>query len=254
MHAASSRVHIANAGRLGAARRSARTQQRSHTIMNIKLPFLIAALLAAPAMAAVVQTTGAGSATPGVTHLTAAADFEANTGLASPWSEGGLRFSHTGLGNDNGGCGYAGEFCVDLGAGQVYSEAFSGNYFATAGSNAYLSIRTEGPALHGIEFAVDSGYPSIHLLWQTWLGGALTGTGRVSLGAAGVGDVLGLSDAAGFSELRVYAFDSATDTAGYSAPAIDSVRGFTIPEPGSLALASLAGLAWLGVGRRRHRG
>jgi hypothetical protein len=221
--------------------------------MKHKFFSLLAALLAAPAMAAVVQTTGTGSATPGATHLSFAADFEANVGLDSPWSEGGLRFSHTGLANDNGGCGYAGEFCVDLGAGQKYSEAFSGNYFATAGSNAYLSIRTEGPVLHGIEFAVDSGFLDIHLLWQTWLDGMLTGSGKVSLGAAGIGDVLGLSDAAGFSEVRVYAFDSAADNGGYSVPAIDSVRGFTIPEPGSLALASLAGLALVGSRRRRSR-
>lgn len=221
--------------------------------MKHKLFPLLAALLAAPAMAAVVQSTGAGSATPGATHLVFSADFEANTQLDSPWSEGGLRFSHTGLANDNGGCGYAGEFCVDVGAGQKYSEAFSGNYFATAGSNAYLSIRTEGPALHGIEFAVDSGFLDIHLLWQTWLDGVLTGSGKVSLGAAGVGDVLGLSDAAGFSEVRLYAFDSAGDNSGYSAPAIDSVRGFTVPEPGSLALASLAGLALVGSRRQRAR-
>lgn len=223
-----------------------------NNIMKMTFAPLLAALLAAPTLAAVVQTTGAGSATPGATHLTYAADFEANTNLDSPWSEGGLLFSHTGLGDDNGGCGYAGEFCVDLGAGQSYSESFSGNYFATAGTNAYLSIRSEGPNLNGIEFAVDSGYLNIHVMWQTWLNGALTGSGRVSLGAAGVGDVLGLSDAAGFSEVRVYAFDSATDTAGYSVPAIDSVRGFTVPEPGSLALASLAGLGVAGVRRRRR--
>lgn len=220
--------------------------------MNKTIAALLSALLALPAAAAVVQTTGAGSATPGATHQTYSADFETNTNLDSPWSEGGLVFSHTGLGNDNGGCGYAGEFCVDVPAGQKYSESFSGNYFATAGSNAYLAIRSADARLNGIEFAVDSGYLSINVLWQTWLDGVLTGSGRVSLGTAGVGDVLGLSEAIGFNEVRVYAFDSATDTAGYSVPAIDSVRAFSLPEPGSLALASLAGLGAAIIRRRRR--
>lgn len=224
----------------------------TNSIMKkLLLPLLSCPFIALPAAAAVVQTTGAGSATPGATHLTYAADFEANTNLDSPWAEGGLEFTHTGLANDNGGCGYAGVDCVAA-PGQPYSEAFSGNYFATAGTNAYLSIRSLGARLNGIEFAVDSGYLAINVLWQTWLDGVLTGSGKVSLGAAGIGDVLGLSDAAGFSEVRVYAFDSASDNSGYSAPAIDSVRAFTIPEPGSLALASLAGLGVAGLRRRRR--
>ena len=199
-----------------------------------------------------MPTTGAGSATPTATHLTYAADFESNTNLVSPWSEGGLTFKQTnGLGNDNGGCGYAGEWCVDTAAGQVYSEAFSGNYFAATGSNAYLSILANGANLNGIEFAIDSGFPTIYVMWQTWLDGVLTGTGKASFGTAGIGGVLGLSDAAGFDEVRVYTFDSAADNSGFSAPAIDSVRAFTVPEPGSLALALVAGLGVAGLRRRR---
>lgn len=218
------------------------------------LSILSSAVMSLPAAAAVVQTKGVGSATPTAAHLTYAANFEGNTNLDNPWSEGGLVFTHTGLANDNGGCGYAGVDCVDAAAGQVYSQAFSGNYFATAGTNAYLSVRTEGLNLNGIEFAVDSGYATINLMWQTWLDGVLTGNGRVSFGAAGIGGVLGLSDLlSGFDEVRLYAFDSASDTSGYSAPAIDSVRAFAVPEPGSLALTAVAGLALLGMWRRQRR-
>ena len=58
------------------------------------LSLLVSAAFCLPAAAAVVQTTGAGNATPAATHLTFAADFEGNVNLASPWSEGGLTFMH----------------------------------------------------------------------------------------------------------------------------------------------------------------
>lgn len=204
-------------------------------------------LVGGAAQAAVLQTLGSGSA---VQRAQASADFEANTALLNPWSEGGLRISHNGFANDNGGCGYAGALCVD--PGQPYSQAFAGNYFATAGLNAYVSIASEGDPLRGIEFAADSGYLSIHLLWQTWRDGAMTGSGQVALGASGLGGVVGLRDEAGFDEVRVFAFDSASDTSGYSMAAIDRVRAFSnaVPAPASLALAGLA-LAGLALGRRR---
>lgn len=217
------------------------------------LPLLLAcAAITLPAAAAVVATTGAGSATPSAAHLAYTASFEGNTGLSNSWAEGGLNFTQVNaLAADNGGCGYAGVDCADPAAGLFFSEAFEGNFFKTAGFNAYLSIKSASTVLHGIEFAADSGYATIYLMWQTWLDGVQTGTGKLSLGTGGVGDVLGLSDLAGFNEVRVYAFDSASDNSGFSAAAIDSVRGFTVPEPGSLGLAGAAALGLLGVRRRR---
>lgn len=218
------------------------------------LSLLASAAFALPAAAAVVQTTGTGSAAPGAKYVVYSADFEGNTSLSNTWSEGGLAFSQTNaIAADNGGCGYAGEFCVDAASGQVYSEAFDGNYFATAGTNAYLSIKSLGNVVSGMEFAVDSGYATIYVMWQTWLNGVQTGTGKLSLGTAGIGGVLGLSDVSGFNEVRLYTFDSASDNSGYSTPAIDTVRAFKVPEPGSMALAALAGIAVAAV-RRRQRG
>lgn len=227
------------------------TSSAQHFVMTTTSPLrtlttlALAALLTSAAQASVVQATGSGSA---VSRVDLQADFEPNTSLASPYSEGGLRFSHNGLGN-NGGCGYAGVDCVN--PGDAYSLAFSGNYFATVGSNAYVSITSEGLDFNAIELAVDSGFLNIYVMWQTWLNGQLTGSGKASLGNAGVGAVLSLADASGFDELRLYAFDSASDSSGYSAPAIDSVRAQVIPAPATLAL-SLAGLAALGLRPRRR--
>jgi len=217
--------------------------------MHTKLKTLLLAGLSAAASlgasASVIQTIGAGSA---VTYVQHAADFEANTSLANNYSEGGLLFSFSGAGN-NSDCGYAGVNCVE--PGDAYSAAFSGNYMATSGLNAYVSIRSTLRDLAAIEFAVDSGYNTIFGLWRVYNDAVLTGSGNFNLGPAGIGGVLGLADSAGFDEVRFYAFGAANLQSDFSAPAIDSVRAFAVPEPGSLVLATLALVALLGVGRKR---
>jgi len=197
-----------------------------------------------PAGAAVLQTLGPGTA---VGVATNAAHFDLNTTLANDWTEDGLLFHASGAGANNG-CGYAGIDCYD--AVSDLSPAFAGNYLATAGANAYVSVRrANGARMVGIEFAAASGYQALYGYWVTYAGGARTGSGSV---AAERGAILGLHDWAGFDEVRWFAFSAPGRQAGYSAPALDEVR-VDVPEPASppLVAAALAGLV---LTRRRRQG
>ena len=209
------------------------------------IKFSIAALAAAcacGATAAVIQTTGAASSVKTVLH---AADFELNTTQANDYAEGGLLFRYTGSGNNNE-CGYAGFDCYDdpseLGAG------FAGNYMATAGNNAYVSVRKgDGSDFNFIEFAAGSGYASVFGHWKTYNDSVLTGSGNFS---SPNGLILGLSDLAGFDEVRYFAFSSNGRTTGFSSAAIDSVR-VGVPEPESMGMFGLGLLGMAGLLRRR---
>jgi hypothetical protein len=217
------------------------------TTMHPMTHLLCAAALALStqgAGAAVLQTLGAGTAV-GVT--TNAAHFELNAGLANDWVEDGLLFHASGYGANNG-CGYAGVDCYD--AVSDLSPAFSGNYFATSGMNAFISVRrADGADFYRIEFAAGSGYQALNGYWATYADGLRTGSGNFS---SPRGAILGLVDGAGFDEVRYFAFSTANRQAGYSAPALDEVR-IGLPEPASPALcaAALAGMA--AVLRRRKR-
>lgn len=202
------------------------------------------ALATSGAGATVLQTFGAGTAVGVTTH---AAHFELNTALANDWVEDGLLFHASGFGANNG-CGYAGVDCYDAVAD--LSPAFSGNYFATSGMNAWISVRrADGADFYRIEFAAGSGYQALNGYWATYADGQRTGGGNFS---SPRGAILGLADGAGFDEVRYFAFSTANRQAGYSAPALDEVR-IGLPEPASPALcaAALAGMA--AVLRRRKR-
>ena len=194
------------------------------------------------AAAAVTATTGNSAILAGYNH---AATFEGNTALSNTWTEDGLLFFASGSASNNG-CGYAGIDCYD--APDELSPSFSGNYLATAGSNAYIGIRAaDGRDFTSIEFGVGSGYLNRHGYWTTYLDGLLTGSGNFS-GAS----VLGLSDVRGMDEVRFYAFSTANRTSGFSAAAIDNVRVLAVPEPQTWAML-MGGLALIGWRRRANR-
>jgi hypothetical protein len=212
--------------------------------MNRLLCAAALTLAAHTAGAAVLQTLGAGTAVGAVTN---AAHFDLDTALANDWVEDGLLFHFSGYGANNG-CGYAGVDCYD--AVSDLSPAFAGNYMATAGTNAYISVRkADGGDIYRIEFAAGSGYLALNGYWATYADGLRTGSGNFS---APRGAVLGLAAADGFDEVRYFAFSTPNRQAGYSAPALDEVR-VGLPEPASSALCAAALLGMAAVRRRKRK-
>lgn len=204
---------------------------------------LVVALGTLGASAAVIQTTGTGSA---VTAVNGSAAFESTAALYdNPYSEGGMLFSRTGLSFDNNSCGYAG--C----AGHSGFIGFSGNYMYGVGSGYFIITAGTGTLFRGLEFVTGSGYSGIEsqtIVWEAYNGATLMGSGSVDLP---IGAVIGFSDAAGFDSLRY------TDNGAYgqNAPAFDTVRAqfdsVAVPEPSTLGLAALGALL-LGAFRRRR--
>ncbi|MFP5393627.1 MAG: SDR family NAD(P)-dependent oxidoreductase, partial [Gammaproteobacteria bacterium] len=153
-------------------------------ILMKKLNHLFAAALglgaASMASAGVIQGFGANA----VDVRTNFASFDANLPLANDYVEDGLLFHFSGSGANNG-CGYAGANCYDdpseLGAG------FAGNYMASAGNNASISVRrTDGSTFHAIEWAAGTGYLTLNGYWQTMRNGAITASGNFSAAGGAV--------------------------------------------------------------------
>jgi hypothetical protein len=194
------------------------------------------------ALAAVVVTTGPGSA---VQTVQASANFESTNALTdNPYVEDGLAFTRTNLSFNNNGCGFAG--CQGN-----FPASFSGNYmygaspFSTTG---YFDILTTGgKVFQGLEFVASNGFELANetVTWDAFLNNVMVGSGSFSVAD---GTVIGFSDPTGFDDLRY-----TVDANNRSAPAFDSVRAeFTtaVPEPSSWAMMILG---FCGVGFMAYR-
>ena len=212
-----------------------------------------AALLATASQAAVVQSTGAGSA---VSMVQGSADFESVNALNdNPYSEGGMDFSRQGLSFNNNGCGFAG--C----GGHLGFAGFTGNYmYGVGGGGSFTMAAVGGNRFLGLEMIMGTGYfqSNVRVTWQAFDGVTIVGNGDFS---APVTAVVGFADMAGFTSLQ-FTSTSAGNLANFSntvnAPAFDSVRaqftnGHVVPEPGALSLTARALVGLAALARRRKK-
>lgn len=200
------------------------------------------AAMTAPVAAAVVQSTGAGSA---VSQVDAAADFENAASLGGSFVEGGMSFSRVDVSNNNNGCGYAG--CSS------YFPSFSGNYFYGFG-DGHLSIGAAADeTFEGLEF--NFGWNTNHrITWQAMLDGSIVDTGSANNISGGtILSFSGLFDTLLFTSNHI--FTPQLD-GFYNTPAVDQVRAqylpSVVPVPASLPLllTALLGGAW--IARRKR--
>ena len=196
--------------------------------MKIKLviaSILLFGVYVAPAQAAVIQSTGAGSA---VTILDASADFESMSALFdNPYIENGLSFSRSNLSFNNNGCGFDG--CT--GAANV--DVFGGtNFMYGTGANGYFEMATTGSNLFsGLEFITSTGTISpYNATWIAYLNGSTVGSGYVD--GLSYGAILGFSDAVGFDTLRYTVTHINGQGDIFASPMFDSVRAeYISPVP-----------------------
>jgi hypothetical protein len=132
----------------------------------------------------------------------------------------------------------------------------TGFHYGSGGNMEYISIRgTDNAVFNAIDLLLGNGNSGStqSVRWETYLLGALTGSGIES--SIGRGSIVGWFDSSGFDELRVAS--AAWNDPGFgnhNTAVLDNVRVqlalVTVSEPSIIALFA-AGLLGVGFARRR---
>lgn len=132
---------------------------------------------------------------------------------------------------------------------------FANVHYASGGNNDYVRITgTDNAVFSAMDFVLGNGQGGslTNVRWETYLLGALTGSGLASGVTKGI--VVGWSDVAGFDEVRVAAAisEALPGFGNHQSVSLDNLRAqlSAVPEPATLVLFGL-GLMGLGFGRRR---
>jgi len=131
-----------------------------------------------------------------------------------------------------------------MGSSPFSDGRWTGYYYAYGGNTSYVTIKTSDAAdMSGLEFYIGTGNPmsTATVIWETYNNNIQTGSGHFTTTK---GSVVGWMDTVtGFDELRVGASGYTYTSFGQGqAIALDDLK-VQLPEPATLLLLSLGGLA-----------
>ncbi len=181
--------------------------------------------------AAVIVTSGSGSAVTTIDRMAAFTSINARNLDLSNYSEDLLDITVDDLSYLSSGCFNDGRT--------------TGYHYALGGNQSYVTIKTSDAVdMSALEFLIGTGNPisTANVIWETYNDNSLTGSG---IFVTTKGSVVGWVDnAAGFDELHVGAYGYAYTSFGQNqAIALDDLKVQLVPEPMTIALLGLGSLA-----------
>ncbi len=207
--------------------------------------------LTSQGIAAVMFSTGAGSAVTVVDRMATFDSLSGNGIDLTSYSEGGLDITVPDT--------------TFIGFDPFLDGTLTQFHYGTSGNSSFVTIQgSDSAAFRGVEFKFGDGFFSTqtsgvsNLLWETRLLGVVTGSGLET--SIPLGSIVGWSDLGGFDELRIASnpsFTLASSLGDFQAIALDDVVAqlttSAIPEPTSMALLGLTAAGFCGVRLRRRQ-